>query len=619
MYEKSNDSSNISKQLTSFVNKLLSRFQPKDNATIQIKNIDYPNSFNLMQEIISNIEDLCISPKNNKEILLVEIFKLFFLEEKRFKEINERDIELFSGLISFYEGRFSLKLAFKKSELGNKKIYARQFIELMELFLNKDDFFIYAGLILLNKKGYTVQNLLKYVLLSISFTKEFYYNVDNILLNINKNSSYTYIINKLKLFINIIFKAENTNLLELIYSDDSFRFIDVSIDILNKDILKVEKNELSKYIKKKITEFNEECDDGKKGKKKDEILEGEKERIRSKKKEELKQQKENEKKEIQLKFPLLKSENNNPPIQRDVIKIISNNNSNKEFNLPLKVQNLEKDLAKIQSELSKTKSELSKTQSELSKTQLELVNVKYDLSDTLIVLDDYKEKLINTQSKLSDTEAKLQSNIEDNRIKLNENKNKLNESNEELRLIKLILEQKNNTIDTLKNNIKDLNIKNNEINRIINTVKNRDVYKAIIDYINRLLMIVPNKDYEERIKVLITKIEEYMKNNNIRETNNSKEFINFLNELSKRIQDGNDNAHIVNPDEITQDFLKKIFPKHSDALNNLFKMNINDAIKSIINKKKAIMDFNFKESYKFEKEISNYIAINKSNFYVNVL
>ena len=217
MYEKSNDSSNISRQLTSFVNKLLSRFQPKDNATIQIKNIDYPNSFNLMQEIISNIEDLCISPKNNKEILLVEIFKLFFLEEKRFKEINERDIELFSGLISFYEGRFSHKLAFKKNELDNKKINARQFIELMELFLNKDDFFIYAGLILLNKKGYTVQNLLKYVLLSISFTKEFYYNVDNILLNINKNSSYTYIINKLKLFINTIFKAENTNLLELIY------------------------------------------------------------------------------------------------------------------------------------------------------------------------------------------------------------------------------------------------------------------------------------------------------------------------------------------------------------------------------------------------------------------
>ena len=85
-----------------------------------------------------------------------------------------------------------------------------------------------------------------------------------------------------------------------------------------------------------------------------------------------------------------------------------------------------------------------------------------------------------------------------------------------------------------------------------------------------------------------------MRNNKISSTNNSKEFIKFLNELSERIKEGNDKAHKLNLDQISEEFLIKIFPKNEDALKILFKMNINDAIK-------------------FENEIANYIPINKNN------
>ena len=39
-------------------------------------------------------------------------------------------------------------------------------------------------------------------------------------------------------------------------------------------------------------------------------------------------------------------------------------------------------------------------------------------------------------------------------------------------------------MNKLENDIKELKNKSNEINRIINTIKKRDIYKAIIDYIN---------------------------------------------------------------------------------------------------------------------------------------
>ena len=137
-----------------------------------------------------------------------------------------------------------------------KKVEAKKFAELLEKFLTKDDeFFIYAGLALLVKRGFTIQNLLKYVLLEMSFKKEFYYNVDNILPNNNKNLSYKHVINKLNLFLKSFIEAEDTNLLQLVYSNESFRLIDVSVDILIKDILKNEKNKLSKYLTKKIIKF----------------------------------------------------------------------------------------------------------------------------------------------------------------------------------------------------------------------------------------------------------------------------------------------------------------------------------------------------------------------------
>ena len=164
MYEKNSDNNKISEKFTFFINSLLSQFQPKGNV-VKIKKIDYPNSFNLIIDIILNNQYLCISSKKNKEILLVEIFKLFFPEEKGFKNINDKDLETFFGLISFYEHRFSWTLNPKINELENKNIDDKQFIELMETFLRKDDnkSFIYSGLTLLDKKGFTVQNLLKYI------------------------------------------------------------------------------------------------------------------------------------------------------------------------------------------------------------------------------------------------------------------------------------------------------------------------------------------------------------------------------------------------------------------------------------------------------------------------
>ena len=91
--------------------------------------------------------------------------------------------------------------------------------------------------------------------------------------------------------------------------------------------------------------------------------------------------------------------------------------------------------------------------------------------------------------------------------------------------------------------------------------------------------------------------------------------INFLRELSSKINDGNDKAHIIEVQSIKDDYIIKIFPSYKELLKKLFKLNLTDAIKYFIMKKRALFNEDYKESSKFEDLIRTLTAQNGPNFF----
>ena len=143
---------------------------------------------------------------------------------------------------------------------------------------------------------------------------------------------------------------------------------------------------------------------------------------------------------------------------------------------------------------------------------------------------------------------------------------------------------------------------------------NRDIYKAIVDYMNNILNIKSNENYEQRIIKLIEYIKQYMKTNKNSSVSLCK-LISFLHELSSKINDGNDKAHIIEIRRIEDDHIIKMFPSYEELLKKLFKLNLTNTIKYFLMKKKAVFNEDYQDASKFEELIKSLTAQNGPNFF----
>lgn len=163
----------ITNDLTSAFNMLSKIIIPVGN-TIIFEEIDELNSFELINEIITSFKLMQSSNKDNKKSLLLELFQSYFLNSKSFKRYQEKEIQSFCNIIKNYSKDSLLGLRSERAKLTNKNKFAKQFIDLLSKIKNVDEFFLNIGLMLLEKNGYKGDNLLRYVIYTLTYIKDFF-------------------------------------------------------------------------------------------------------------------------------------------------------------------------------------------------------------------------------------------------------------------------------------------------------------------------------------------------------------------------------------------------------------------------------------------------------------
>lgn len=129
------------------------------------------------------------------------------------------------------------------------------------------------------------------------------------------------------------------------------------------------------------------------------------------------------------------------------------------------------------------------------------------------------------------------------------------------------------------------------------------------------MSIKATEKYPIRIQNIILIIEKYISQKKIPSPNNFEKLVNFLQDLSKKITDSNQNAHILDPDSIEDKYILKIFPNYKELVNIFSKLSLVEGIKIIIKKKIAILNNNFKDSLNYEEQIKQLVNSNSKDFY----
>ena len=537
-------------------------------------------SFELIRNIISNFKEICQTPKDNKKLLLLELFECYFMDEKSFKNINTDDINDFNDMMQNYDNFFNTWLKFTNMKFMESE-EAKKFVNLLNKIPELDKFFVNIGIRLLMKKGYTSENLLKYTIYTLTYKNNFYHDI-NSLIQDTKKLSYINIADKLMSLIDKINSTKDLENMKLIYSEseNSFELVPVDINVLLEDFI-VHENTFPKYLSKRINKYiNNKNELLKNGNDKEIKKEDEPKRIE----------------QINKKFE--DNKNFNEKDKEECNKI----NISKEINKNSDKENIEdnkyNELMKLISGLKNEIIELKNTNTKLEK----------ELSDKNEEYEEFKENTTTKIKELSDKNEEYEEFKENTTAKI---KNLTNENKNEKNIIKLKIQKINN----IEEKIKKLESSNKEINNALESIKNRDLCKAIVDYINGLLYIKTTEKYPIRIKNIIAKIEQYICDNKISSPNNFEKLITFLQDISTRITDSNDKAHILDPDSIEDKYILKIFPKYKEIVAILFKVSFVEGIKNIIKKKIAINKENYDSIKICDDEINKLVKDNSKNFY----
>ena len=151
-----------------------------------------------------------------------------------------------------YKNFWNIWLKFK-NEKFNRTEEAKSFVRLLSKIPNLDAFFANIGMRLLMKKGYTLENLLKYAIYALVYKKKFYYNIKN-LIQKTKGLDYLSTANKLKSLIDKINFEDDLNNMQLIFQNNSFELVSVDIDIILND-MEVQESKFPKSLKKRINKY----------------------------------------------------------------------------------------------------------------------------------------------------------------------------------------------------------------------------------------------------------------------------------------------------------------------------------------------------------------------------
>ena len=439
------DSQSICNNLIAFINSLAEIILGKDNR-FKLEYIELSDSFKLVTEIISNLKLVCSSHKDNKKVLLLELFQSYFLNENTFKQFLKKHINDFSNILNNYYHDSALTLESNKFDEIEKNNKAKQFKDLFSR-IQVECFFVNCGLKLLEKNGYTKENLLKYMMLILTYQKDFYYDL-NIMIACMNELTYENLIEKLDSFMEKFdtVKYKNKNL-QLIYKENCLDFIPVDIDILTNIICYDENYIFPQTLKMKINKYNKE--------KIEKINNEEKENEQKEKleKEEQKKQKQEEEKEKE------KQENIKPKAVSPKMKII-----------PKKDDNIIKELL----------TRMETLESKLDETRFELEHITSQLEETKEETSKLKSELKETKDKFNKNELNYQSIIEVYEDELEKNKNRSVKTKKELDNLHLIINSQNQKITALNCEVKELKKENNEINSFIMSIKCRDLYKTIL-------------------------------------------------------------------------------------------------------------------------------------------
>ena len=481
--EEKIDEINMSKALTSFMNNL-SRIMLSENNSIVFEKLEYRDSFPLVKEIISSFKEICRAPGNNKKLLLLELFTSYFMNEESFKAFEKEDIVSFENIIESYYGKFSLPLQMEKFKLSIKKEPAKQFLDFLIKIEDMEDYFSNIGIKLLEKNGYNENNLLRYLMNILSYKKAFFYDLKEIEQEIG-NLSYKELIDKLNAFSGKFNQIKNKENIRLKYKND-FYFIPTDTNAIAEMFANIKVCSFPNHLRKKIKLYISQ--------KKNQSLDKKNEKNESKKKaEEAKETNEekvkNEESKIIIKTELnekVKEKYDKCPLDNIKIpipekKFIGSNNEQNNATLIKKIMNMEKELKKTQTELDNTKLTLKKTQTEL---------------------DNTNEELEQTKLKLQKAQLKIEKGIEE--IKENNIWKKATENK-----LKLIGQNLKKYEDERKN----LKEENKKIESTLELIRKRDIYKAIIDSLNRFLALKSIDKYEERINIIQNNILNYINKN----------------------------------------------------------------------------------------------------------
>ena len=604
----------ISISLASIVNDL-AKIMLKIPKSFIFSQIELEDSFPLINEIIDKFKNMCTTNRDNKKLLLLELFQSYFLNRNSFKKFRTEEIDSYSNIIRNYSKNSSLTLQSNRAKLIYKEKNAKQFINLLLKIKNIEEFFLNIGLLLLEQNNYKIENLIKYVICILSYKKDFYYDLNNII-QMLKAFNYEAIINKFDSFMDKYNSTKDKNI-QLIYEEDHFKFIEVDIDILY-NIINFEKSySFPKNLIEKINEYINNKNEKRKNKEmKNEIDRKERKEMeekRKKDKSEVKERIEKLKKEIEEENKKL--EKNilfNPKLfssKKTKISIKGGEDINKLSNEHIKLENsfIKEILKDKTSDLIDTKLLMKEIE-----TNYKLTNIRF--KEVISLLEKNNSEIIDIKERFNVFQSLNEKHLENYKVQTQEMKNKLQEIKNKVKNLNFIVNKKIENIKTIKNEVNKLKQDNKEVNSILGTIMNRDIYKAIVDYMNNILNIKSNENYEQRIIKLIEYINQYMKTNKSSSVSLCK-LISFLHELSSKINDGNDKAHIIEIRRIEDDHIIKMFPSYEELLKKLFKLNLTNAIKYFLMKKKAVFNEDYQDTSKFEELIKSLTAQNGPNFF----
>ena len=443
--KKIEETGDVQESIANFVNKLAELILPEEKCFKFTKVGLDTDSFELTKNIISNFKEVCQTPDDNKKLLLLELFECYFLDDKSFKRIELDDISDFSDMMENYKNFWNIWLKFK-NEKFNRTEEAKSFVRLLSKIPNLDAFFANIGMRLLMKKGYTLENLLKYAIYALVYKKKFYYNIKN-LIQKTKGLDYLSTANKLKSLIDKINFEDDLNNMQLIFQNNSFELVSVDIDIILND-MEVQESKFPKSLKKRINKYINKGNEQIK-KENVEIMKKEKEQNENENENKQDEQKQNERDQNEQEIDNIKSsEKENKernkiilPVKRIENTINKNIEDNKINELILKIELMQKTLDENKLAQEKKNTELKNTNSELQK---EIVKLKDELNNK---------------------------NEENEEIK-QEYKVNIKELKTEIKNIKNVMKLKIQKIENNEAKIKNLEKSNKEITSILDSIKN---------------------------------------------------------------------------------------------------------------------------------------------------